>query len=138
VDSNLALALFAAAPVPETWRSLLLAGPLDIKIKPDLSWLEQNSHILYPLFAIGTIALLVMGIFMAWKSDEVSGVLKVEYKREIITILRREPGGVNVARLAKELKLTVHKTAKIVEEMVNDRQVLAQAHKGVTHVRLRF
>lgn len=136
--STLPVAVFAALPVPEAWRSLVLAGPLDIKFKPDLSWLEQNSAVLYPLFAIGTIALLVMGIFMAWRSDEVSGVLKVEYKREIITILRREPGGVNVAALAKELKLTVHKTAKIVEEMVNDRQVLAQAHKGVTHVRLRF
>ncbi len=136
--STLPLALLAAAPVPQTWRELVLAGPLDIKIKPDLSWMEQNSHILYPLFAVGTIALLVMGIFMAWKNDEVSGILKVEYKREILTILRREPGGVNVALLAKELDLTVHKTAKIIEEMVNDRQVLAQAHKGVTHVRLRF
>ncbi|MGC4114862.1 MAG: hypothetical protein QM765_09685 [Myxococcales bacterium] len=104
IVSNLSLAFFAAAPVPETWRSLVLAGPLDIKVKPDLSWLEQNSAVLYPLFAIGTIALLVMGVFMAWKSDEVSGVLKVEYKREILTILRREPGGVNVARLAKETR----------------------------------
>lgn len=123
----------------EVWRRLVEAAPFDdIKIKPDLSWMEQNTHILYPVFAIGTVALLVLGIFLSWRSDEISGVLKVEYKREILTILRREPGGVSVAHLSKELKLGLHKTAKIVEEMVTDRQVHAQAHKGVTHVRLRF
>jgi len=94
--------------------------------------------VLHLLLGIGVIALLAIGIYTAWKSDEIAGNLKVEYKREIITILRRVPGGVGVAALAKELKLSIPKTARLLEEMVADRHIVDFEHKGRTHVRLRL
>jgi hypothetical protein len=127
------------APILDAWRRLVTTAPFDdIEFKPDLSFLEQNTHILYPLFAIGTVALLGMGIFLAWRSDEMSAVLKAEYKREVMIQLRRQPSGLTVAKLAKVLQLSVHKTAQLVEEMANDRQVRAQENNGVTLVQLRF
>ena len=100
--------------------------------------MEQHSYILYPLLAVVTIALLVWGVLSALATDEVHGPLKVEYKREILTILRREPGGVNVPALAKELKLSEKKTEKLVEEMVADGQIASETRKGRTHIRLRL
>jgi len=131
--------LFALPPALDSWRRLVLGMPGDdVQFDIDLSWLERNSHILYPLFAIGTVALLVVGILSAWHSDEMSGVLKVEYKREIIGVLRRTPGGVPVAKLAKHLKLTVHRTDKLVEEMVKDGQIACELRQGIATARIRL
>ena len=130
-------AMLALPPALDLWRRGVLALPGDeLKFSPDLSWLERNSAVLYPLFAIGTVALLVVGILSAWHSDEMSGVLKVEYKREIIALLRREPGGATVNRLAKHLKLSVHKTAKLVQEMTEAGQISSSVRDGVTTARI--
>jgi len=123
----------------DAWQRLVQAMPGDeIEFKPDLSWLEAHSAIVYPLVAIVTVGLLVVGILGAWRSDDMSGILKVEYKREIIVVLRKEPGGVPIAGLAKRLKLSVHRTAVLTEEMVKDGQIAVDDRKGVKVARIRF
>lgn len=132
-------ALSVLSPALDQWRRMTLALPGDdVRINLDLSWIDQHSHILYPLLAVGTVALLVVGILSAWHSDDISGILKVEYKREIITQLRRDPGGVPVNRLAKTLKLSVHRAAKLVEEMAKDGQIVVEKRKGVLTARVRL
>jgi len=131
--------ILALPPALDPWRRMVLGMPGDdVQFDIDLSWMERNSHILYPLFAIGTVALLVVGILAAWHSDEMSGVLKVEYKREIITVLRRSPSGVPIAKIAKHLKLTVHRTNKLIEEMAKDRQIACEMRQGVATARVRL
>lgn len=131
--------LLALPPALDLWRRMTLALPGDdVRINLDLSWIEQHSHILYPLLAVGTVALLVVGILSAWRSDDISGILKVEYKREVITQLRLDPGGVPVNRLAKRLKLSVHRTARILEEMAKDGQIVLDKRRGVLTARVRL
>ncbi|MHB8877727.1 MAG: hypothetical protein ACYC8T_28890, partial [Myxococcaceae bacterium] len=57
-------------------------------------FLEHNAHIIYPLLAVLVLALLVAGILQAWRSQDLDGLAKAEFKREIILELRRQMGGV--------------------------------------------
>lgn len=82
--------------------------------------LERNSHIIYPLLAIGVVGLLVAGILQAWRSQDLDGLAKVELKREIILELRKQMGGVSAEMLARAVNLEPLKTVKLLEEMQRD------------------
>ncbi len=138
--SGLLRPLLSLPPVLDAWQRLVEALPGDdVELPaPDLSWLEVHSTVVYPLIAIGTVALLVVAILAAWRSDDMSGILKVEYKREIIVLLRREPAGIAIHSLAKRLKLSVHRVDVLTQEMVRDGQIAVDVRQGVKVARIRF
>ena len=108
-------------PLAREWLRLALAMPGDgVKVDFDTTWIERHATALYPLLALGTIALVAFGILAAYRSNEVTGILKVEYKRDIITLLRKEVGGATVDQMSRELNLDLLRTATIVEEMERD------------------
>jgi hypothetical protein len=130
--------MMVSLPVQETLGRLLHTLPGDdVKLDFDFVWLERYAPILYPVLAIGTLGLLALGIITAWRSDEISGVVKVEYKREIITLLRREVGGLPVERIARHLKLNVKQTARLIEEMKTDGMLEPLQRKTGTLWRIR-
>ena len=85
-----------------------------------LSFLERNSHVVYPLIAAIVLALLVIGIIQAWRSNELDGMAKTEFKREIILNLRRRVAGETVDSIARLIGLEPFKTGKLLEEMQRD------------------
>ncbi|HZN91664.1 MAG TPA: hypothetical protein VFB81_03140, partial [Myxococcales bacterium] len=106
----LALAGRATAPEPET---------------DYLELLERNTHIIYPALAILVVALLVLGILEAWRSQDLHGLQKVELKRELILELRRQLGGASAETLAKAIGLESFKTVKLLEELQRDGIVIS-------------
>lgn len=130
--------LAASLPVRQAWRELRHALLGDgVKLDFDLVWLERHAAILYPILAVGTVALVALGFLTAWRSDELSGIVKVEYKREVIALLRREIGGLPVAAIARHLKLAERKTARLVEELQRDGILAGEKRQGSTVWRLR-
>ena len=79
--------------------------------------LEDNTHVIYPAIAIFVLVLIVLGILQAWRTDDMSGELKAELKREVIRELRVNPHGMTVEALGKALKLQPLKLLKVLEEM---------------------
>lgn len=103
------------------WGELLFALPGDdVEIDLDISWIERYGFVLYPVLAIGTIGLIAVAIVSTLRSDEISGLAKVEYKRAIIAMLRREVGGLPVEKIAKELKQNASRTARLLESLKED------------------
>ena len=122
----------------------LVNGPLTKLFKdltdfePNFDFLDRNTHILYPALALVAVGLLVIGILSAWRSDDISGLAKVEYKREIIIRMRKNVGGVSIEDLSRDLKVKPLQMAKIVEEMQTDGMVVPHTNaKHVTLWRLR-
>jgi hypothetical protein len=120
----------------------LAAGPLDdlLEWEPDftLEFLERNSRVMYPALALLAVGILALGILVAWRSEEISGMAKVELKREIINSMRLNLGGVTVDDLAKPLKLKPLLVSKVIEEMKADGIVVPHTNaRGVTVWRLR-
>ncbi|MDY7231850.1 hypothetical protein [Hyalangium rubrum] len=79
--------------------------------------LEQNSHILYPALGILTAVLLVAGILQAWRSQDMDGLTKNEFKRAIVNELRRNLSGLPGDVLARAVGLDRLKTMKLLEQM---------------------
>jgi hypothetical protein len=84
---------------------------------PYFEWLEQNTHIVYPLLGVGTLVLLAVGIIQAWRSQDLDGLQKAEFKRQIILELRRDSFGVTAELLAKRIDLESLKIARLLEEL---------------------
>src|SRR4051794_40372223 len=90
---------YALSLVASRQSGWLVNGPLTSLIKEltdvdtNFDFLDRNTHILYPALALVAIGLLVLGILTAWRSDDISGLAKVEYKREIIIRMRKNVGG---------------------------------------------
>ena len=80
-------------------------------------WLENNSHIVYPIIAVTVVALIAFGVIAAWRSEDVDGIAKAEMKREVIRQLRREVYGLTAVRLATILDVPGGKMLKLLEEM---------------------
>ncbi len=79
--------------------------------------LELNSQYLYPLLAVAALALLVVGILQAWRTREIDGKAKAEFKREIITELRKNVAGCSAESLSRTVGLERLKLVKLLEEM---------------------
>lgn len=79
--------------------------------------LEQNSHIVYPVLAGLTLLLVVAGIFQAWKSQDMDGLTKNEFKRQIVNELRRNISGLPGDMIARTIGLDRLKTVRLLEQM---------------------
>ncbi len=93
---------------------------------PESEWLELNGHIVYPVVGLITLGILAIGVVVALKSDEISGMVKVEYKRELVHGLRRNPGGYTLQEMVKLLKLKPKQIEKLLEEFEADGILQAQ------------
>lgn len=85
--------------------------------------LEQNSHIVYPALAGLTLLLVVVGIFQAWKSQDMDGLTKNEFKRAIVNELRRNLSGLPGDMIARAIGLDRLKTVKLLEQMQQEGMV---------------
>jgi hypothetical protein len=102
----------------------------DLKLpEPDLEWLERNTSILYPLMGGGTVLLMVWAAVSMLRTVRIPVEQKMEYKREVIAMLRREIPGVSEERIAKQLELSAKKMAIILGELERD-GVIAPASNG--------
>jgi hypothetical protein len=79
--------------------------------------LEQNSHVIYPALAILTLVLVMIGILQAWKSQDMDGLTKNQFKRAIINELRSNLSGLPGDVLARAIGLDRLKTMKLLEQM---------------------
>ncbi len=93
---------------------------------PESEWLELNGHIVFPVVGLITLGILAIGVVVALKSDEISGMVKVEYKRELVHGLRRNPGGYTLQEMVKLLKLKPKQIEKLLEEFEADGILQAQ------------
>ncbi len=80
-------------------------------------FLENNTHIIYPIIAVSVVALIAFGVISAWRSEDIDGIKKAELKREIIRELRREVYGMTADRLAKSIGVPGGRMLKLLEEM---------------------
>ncbi|CAM4074304.1 hypothetical protein [Corallococcus soli] len=90
--------------------------------------LEKNSHILYPAIAVVTLALIAWGILSAWRTQDLDGVQKNEFKRAIINELRRQISGMPGDLLGKTIGLDRLKTNRLLEEMQTEGLVLSHTN----------
>lgn len=82
--------------------------------------LERNTHILYPLISMLVVVILIAAILQWWRTDELDVQAKMELKREIIMMLRRQLGGVSSEHISRTIGLESFKTQKLLEEMQKD------------------
>lgn len=87
--------------------------------------LEQNSHIVYPALGILTLVLVVIGIFQAWKSQDMDGLTKNEFKRAIVNELRSNLSGLPGEMVARAIGLDRLKTMKLLEQMQQEGMVIS-------------
>lgn len=79
--------------------------------------LEQNSHIVYPALGLLALGLVVIGIIQAWRSQDMDGLTKNEFKRAIVNELRSNLSGLPGDVLARAIGLERLKTMKLLEQM---------------------
>lgn len=113
-----ALAVLAQIPMPGDRPPY--AKPEGATSPKYFEFLELNAHIIYPVLAVLVLALLIAGILQAWRSQDLDGLAKAEFKREIILELRRELGGVSAEALSKRVGLESFKLVRLLEEMHKD------------------
>ena len=95
-----------------------------------LEYLENHSHVIYPVLAVTVIALVALGIILSLRTDEMDGLQKAELKREVIRKLRREVYGMTTQKLAEAIGLNVKKSAKLFEEMAGDGTIELSGQKS--------
>lgn len=82
--------------------------------------LERNTHIIYPVLAVLVLVVLAAGILQAWKTQDLDGLQKAEFKREIILELRKDTLGYTAESLARRVKLEPLKLVRLLEEMQSE------------------
>ncbi|AKQ68738.1 hypothetical protein A176_005650 [Myxococcus hansupus] len=124
------MSISTLSPLP-----LLLAQAPDDYAKPVSSLspkyfelLEQNSHIIYPAIAILTLVLIAAGILQAWRTQDLDGLQKNEFKRAIVNELRRNISGMPGDLLAKSVGLDRLKTNRLLEQMQNEGLVVSHTN----------
>ncbi|WP_246137170.1 hypothetical protein [Myxococcus llanfairpwllgwyngyllgogerychwyrndrobwllllantysiliogogogochensis] len=90
--------------------------------------LEQNSHIIYPLVAVLTLVLITAGVLQAWKTQDLDGLQKNEFKKAIVNELRRNITGLPGDVLAKAVGLDRLKTNRLLEQMQQDGMVVSHTN----------
>lgn len=90
--------------------------------------LEQNSHIIYPLVAILTLVLIAAGVLQAWKTQDLDGLQKNEFKKAIVNELRRNITGLPGDVLAKAVGLDRLKMNRLLEQMQQDGMVVSHTN----------
>lgn len=90
--------------------------------------LEQNSHIIYPLVAILTLVLIAAGVLQAWKTQDLDGLQKNEFKKAIVNELRRNITGLPGDVLAKAVGLDRLKLNRLLEQMQQDGMVVSHTN----------
>jgi hypothetical protein len=93
-----------------------------------LEMLEKNSHIVYPVLAIVTLALIAWGILASWRSQDLDGLQKNEFKRLIVNELRSNLSGVPGDILGRAIGLDRLKTNRLLEEMQAEGLVLSHTN----------
>ncbi|MBK7862763.1 MAG: hypothetical protein IPJ65_29965 [Archangiaceae bacterium] len=94
--------------------------PVDSASPKYFELLENNTHIVYPVLAVLVLVMVVAGILQAWKTQDLDGLQKAEFKREIILELRRDTFGYSAESLSKRVKLEPLKLMRLLEEMQNE------------------
>lgn len=90
---------------------------------------EANTGLIYPAIGLLTLVLIVAGILQAWRSHDLAGLEKAEYKRELILELRRQPGGsAGGEALSRAIGLDNFKTFKLLEELQRDGILLSHTN----------
>lgn len=99
-------------------------GRPDSATRPRYSeWLENNSHIIYPVIAVSVVALIAFGIISAWRNEDGDGLRKAELKREVIRQLRRDVYGNTADHLARQLGVSGGRMLALLEEMAEGNMV---------------
>ncbi|MBN1210811.1 MAG: hypothetical protein JXB05_38540 [Myxococcaceae bacterium] len=88
-----------------------------------IDMLEQNSHIVYPALAILTLLIVLIGIFQAWRSQDMDGLTKDQFKRAIIHELRSNLSGLPGEIIARAVGLDRLKTVRLLEQMQQEGMV---------------
>ena len=83
-------------------------------------FVDHNAVYLYPALAVVVFLLMTGGILQAWKSNELAGLERAEFKREIVIELRRQVTGATAEAIARHFKLELFQTVSILEEMQRD------------------
>ncbi|MCY1016468.1 hypothetical protein [Pyxidicoccus sp. MSG2] len=114
---------------------LLSQQPASDYAKPDSSLspsyfevLEQNSHIVYPALAVLTLVIIAAGILQAWRTQDLDGLQKNEFKRAIVNELRRNISGMPGDMLAKSVGLDRLKTNRLLEQMQQEGLVVSHTN----------
>jgi hypothetical protein len=90
--------------------------------------LEQNSHIIYPSLAVLTLVIIAAGILQAWRTQDLDGLQKNEFKRAIVNELRRNISGMPGDMLAKAVGLDRLKTNHLLEQMLKEGLVVSHTN----------
>lgn len=117
-----ALLFLAQIQVPEEARPAPAGSPSYIE------FLEENSHIIYPVLAVLVLALIVIGVLQAWRAQDLDGLTKAELKQEIIVQLRKQLGGASADALSRAVGLEPFKLVKLLEEMQRDGQLASHTN----------
>lgn len=115
---ELARVVLGQLPLPGQAPSTTM--PSDATNPGYFEFLENHSHIIYPVLGVMVLALLVVGILQAWRTQDLDGLAKAELKREVILELRRQMGGVSAEALSRTMGLDTFKLLKVLEEMQQD------------------
>ncbi|MBJ6761071.1 hypothetical protein DRW03_31230 [Corallococcus sp. H22C18031201] len=108
-------------------------GPQYVKPVSSLSpkyfeFLEQNSHIIYPAIAVLTLVIIAAGILQAWRTQDLDGLQKNQFKKAIVNELRRNISGLPGDVLAKAVGLDRLKTNRLLEQMQQEGMVLSHTN----------
>jgi hypothetical protein len=100
--------------------SLLLALPLPQSPQELFELIEANRQLVYPTVALVTLGLIALGVLQALRSQDMDGLQKAGFKREIVAEMRKQVVGVTAEVLARKLGLEKFKTVRLLEEMQAD------------------
>lgn len=111
-----------AQAAPDYTRPVSSLSPKYIEV------LEQNSHIIYPVLAVLTLVLIAAGVLQAWKTQDLDGLQKNEFKRAIVNELRRNISGMPGDMVARAVGLDRLKTNLLLEQMQQEGLVVSHTN----------
>ncbi|HZI12560.1 MAG TPA: hypothetical protein VE153_19410 [Myxococcus sp.] len=114
--------LLAQAPAPDYTKPVSSLSPKYFEL------LEQNSHIIYPAVAVLTLVIIAAGILQAWRTQDLDGLQKNEFKRAIVNELRRNISGMPGDMLARAIGLDRLKTNRLLEQMQTEGMVVSHTN----------